>query len=194
MSGDDFKRVLENGLVFSLDHPVKKAGAYQFRCAVWAAGSMKTGSASEFIEVPDLSRGRLALSGILVHGLKASGQSAPNPLESPAVRVFKPGDRIQWEVAILNAQVDRVTQRPDVLLQLRLLHDGQEQYAGKLLPVAANTQTDLKRLRAGGSLRLGSNMTPGDYELELLAVDQQARERYRNAKQSISFSVSPQCR
>jgi len=194
MSGDDFKRVLENGLVFSLDHPVKKAGAYQFRCAVRDAGSTKVGSASEFIEVPDLSRGRLALSGILVHGLKTSGQSAPNPLESPAVRVFKPGDRLEWEVTILNAQVDRVAQRPDVLLQLRLLHDGEEQYAGKLVPVVADRQTDPKRLRAGGSLRLGSNMTPGDYELELLAVDQQARERYRNAKQSISFSVSPQCR
>jgi hypothetical protein len=191
MHGEDFKRALENGLVFSLDHPIKKAGAYQFRCAVRDAGSTKVGSASEFIEVPDVSRGRLALSGILVHGLNASGQSAPNPLESPAVRVFKPGDRLEWEVTILNAQLDRVTQRPDVLLQLRLLRDGQEQYGGKLLPVVADTQTDLKRLRAGGSLRLGSNMTAGDYELELLAVDQRARERYRNAKQSIGFSVSP---
>jgi hypothetical protein len=178
-------------LVFTLDHHVTKAGAYQFRCAVMDAGSKKVGSASEFIEVPDLGRGRLALSGILVHGFKPSGQSAPNPLESPAVRIFKPGDRIEWEVTILNAQMDRVVLRPDVLLQVRLLRDGQEEYSGKLLPVDADKQADVKHLWAGGSLRLGSKMAAGDYELELLAVDQHAKQKYRNAKQSIGFSVSP---
>lgn len=197
--GEDFKRALENGLVFSLDHRVTKAGPYQFRCAVRDAGSMKVGSASEFIEVPDVSRGRLALSGILVHGFHGGNpgfnasapESAPNPLESPAVRVFKPGDRLEWEVAILNAHVDRVTERPDVRLQLRLLHDGQEQYAGKLLPVDVNEQADMKRLLTGGSLRLGSNLAPGAYELELLVVDGYPQEKHRSAKQSIDFEVVP---
>ncbi len=197
--GQEFKRALENGLVFSLDHRVTKAGAFQFRCAVRDAGSMKVGSASEFIEVPDVSRGRLALSGILVHGFNggkpgfnaSEPESAPNPLESPAVRVFKPGDRLNWEVTILNARVNRVTHRPDVRLQLRLLHDGQEQYAGKLLPVDVNGQTNMKRILTGGSLRLGSVLTPGDYELELQAVDQYALKKYRSAKQSIDLEVRP---
>jgi hypothetical protein len=43
---------------------VRQGGAYQIRSAVRDRESERVGSTSEFVEVPDLSRGKLAVSGI----------------------------------------------------------------------------------------------------------------------------------
>ncbi len=81
--GDSYETVLRSGLVFIVNVPVKKAGAYQLRTALRDTGSARVGSASQFIEVPDISKNRLTLSGIVVQGIDTSGKSkavikAPN--------------------------------------------------------------------------------------------------------------------
>ena len=80
-----------------LDLPIKKPGGYQVRVAVGDAGSQKLGSASQFIEIPDLRPDRLALSGIVLNP-KVLGESGP------AVRRFKAGDRVSYELEIYNAR------------------------------------------------------------------------------------------
>ena len=63
-----YQRALRDGLVQQLQLRVKQAGAYQVRGAVRDQESGHIGSASEFVEVPDLARGHLALSGIALSG------------------------------------------------------------------------------------------------------------------------------
>ncbi|MDX6269065.1 MAG: hypothetical protein QOD28_288 [Acidobacteriota bacterium] len=63
-----YRRVLRDGITYNMNVPVKKAGAYQLRMAVRDAATERTGSASQFIEVPDLKKNRLALSGLLMMG------------------------------------------------------------------------------------------------------------------------------
>jgi len=70
--GDDYQLLLQAGLVYVLNVPVKKPGAYQLRVAVRDAATEHIGSAGQFIEVPNLEKNRLALSGLVV-----SGSSAP---------------------------------------------------------------------------------------------------------------------
>ena len=62
--GEAVQQMLSNGLVYVMKLPVKKAGAYQLRVAVRDVATEKVGSASQFIEVPDLKKERLTLSGI----------------------------------------------------------------------------------------------------------------------------------
>jgi VWFA-related protein len=199
LHGEEFKRAVENGLVFRLRHPTKRAGAYQLRCAVQDDGSGQLGSASQFIEVPDVTHGRLALSGVVVSGAIPQ-QSAPanqgqaaviDPLESPAVRVFKPGDQISWALSVMNARLDASTHLPNVDLQLRMFRDGEEVYTGKPLPVPAEKQTDLKRIFAGGRLQLGFRMEAGDYILQVVATDNLAKTKYRTAIQWMDFEITP---
>ncbi|HKW96684.1 MAG TPA: VWA domain-containing protein [Bryobacteraceae bacterium] len=199
LHGEDFKRALDSGLVFRMHHPIKKAGAYQLRCAVQDDGSGRLGSASQFIEVPDLTQGRLALSGVVVSGAlqQRSALTTPvqdasiSPLESPAVRVFKPGDQISWALFVMNARLDASSHQPNVRLQLRMFHDGQEIYTGQPLPAPAGEQTDLKRIFAGGRLRLGSRLEPGNYTLEVVATDNLATAKHRTATQSMDFEIQP---
>ena len=68
LRGRTYERVLRDGLVYTFDVPLKKAGAYQLRFAVRDAASARVGSASQFVEVPNLKKGRLALSGLYLNG------------------------------------------------------------------------------------------------------------------------------
>src|SRR5437773_5113675 len=61
-----YKRVLRDGLVYYLTVPIKKPGAYQLRMSLRDSSSERIGSASQFVEVPDLKKNRLALSGIVL--------------------------------------------------------------------------------------------------------------------------------
>ncbi|HVQ36783.1 MAG TPA: VWA domain-containing protein, partial [Pyrinomonadaceae bacterium] len=53
--------VSRNGLIYSADIPVKKPGAYNFRVAIRDVNSKLLGSAGQQIEVPDLTKKKLAL-------------------------------------------------------------------------------------------------------------------------------------
>jgi len=72
---DDVRR---NGLVFNFNIPIKKGGAYQLRVAVRDAASEQVGSASQFIEAPDLKKDRLALSGLIVNGFDPRAATQPD--------------------------------------------------------------------------------------------------------------------
>lgn len=66
-AGDaDYQRVLDHGMICSINQPLRKPGAYQMRIALRDDSSGQIGSASQFIEVPDVARERLALSSILL--------------------------------------------------------------------------------------------------------------------------------
>ena len=65
---DAYQDMLKNGLVFILNVPTRKPGPMQLRVAVRDSASESIGSASEFVQVPDLSTNRLALSGIYLSG------------------------------------------------------------------------------------------------------------------------------
>jgi hypothetical protein len=193
--GQEYKNAVANGFVYRLNHPVKKPGAYQLRTAVRDANSERVGSASQFIEVPDVSKGRLTLSGVVlranpgqtVAGTEGSEQGDPN--ENPAVRIFKPGRALIYGYQILNAQVDRATKKPRVQAQLRLFRDGKQIYTGKVMPLETKDQPDMQHIVAGGRLQLGSKMESGDYVLQVVVTDNLAKDKGRVATSATDFEV-----
>ncbi len=90
--GDEYQRLLQTGLIYVLNVPIKKPGAYQLRVAVRDAATEHVGSASQFIEVPNLEKNRLALSGIVVRSgsaveadaAKIKSNNAVAPAQIPA--------------------------------------------------------------------------------------------------------------
>jgi len=67
------------GVNYRMDVPIKGPGGYQLRVAVRDPASQRVGSASEFIEIPDIRRDRLTLSGIVLNpgGLGERGPAVP---------------------------------------------------------------------------------------------------------------------
>ena len=206
VKGPTYQRMLKEGFVYFVTVPIKKAGAYQMRTALRDQASSRVGSVSQFVEVPDIKKNRLNLSGILLTAEDAAAKSAPSKAATPttnagqeipendpaataAVRQFKRGSSVGYGYFIYNAQLNRATGRPQLVTQARLFRDGQQVFTGKETSYDATGQTDLKRLTAGAALRLGTEMDPGEYTLQVIVTDLLAPEKYRTATQWIDFEI-----
>src|SRR2546423_2485555 len=73
---DAYERTVRNGIVYGFDLPVKLRGGVQFRVAVRDIGSGRIGSAGQFVDIPNLQNGRLAMSGIVVRQENAAPPAA----------------------------------------------------------------------------------------------------------------------
>jgi VWFA-related protein len=198
-----YQRALGSGLVYSLNVPVKHAGAYQLRVAVRDVKSEKVGSASQFINIPDIKQDRLMLSGIALSSYdpkeennRATDANRQLPGDAPgdttltqaALRRFHTGHVLRFAYAIYNATLDKGTRQPQLTTQIRLYRDGQEIYVGKETPYNANGQLDLERLVAEGGLQLGG-LQEGEYVLQITATDALAQGKSRTTTGWIDFEV-----
>jgi VWFA-related protein len=207
VKGEAYERITKSGFTYNLAVPVKKTGAYQLRTAVRDVPSERVGSASQFIEVPNVKKNRLTLSGVMVRGtsmqaFKKSGSDLSGQSEngddtidesdanvSPSVRQFKTGLVMVYGLAIYNAQLDKATGKPQLQTQLKLFRDGQEIYLGKEVAFDPAGQTDLKRLTVTGAFQLGSQMQPGEYILQVVVTDLLQKDNRRVASQWIDFEI-----
>jgi len=180
LKGKTYDRVLKDGFTYNITVPIKKPGAYQLRTALRDEVSERVGSASQFIEVPDIKKNRLTVSGILMRGVpydvykKTTGtvtsqENSDNTNEDTdqsgniAVRQFHQGYTVVYAYAIYNAQLDKETSKPQLQTQMRLFRNGQQVFTGKLVQVNPGNQPDIKRLVIGGAVQLGADLQPGEY-------------------------------
>ncbi|HEX8634853.1 MAG TPA: VWA domain-containing protein [Pyrinomonadaceae bacterium] len=207
LAEDLYRKMLRDGLTYTMNVPVKKAGAYQLRMAVRDAATERTGSASQFIEVPDLKKNRLALSGLLVGGASqaqaqvapaasssasatGNGQAASDTLASPAVRRFRQNSLLALAYAIYNARLDKTSGRPQLTAETRIYRDGQLIFDGAEQPVGLDQpDADAKRLGVLAQFQLGAQLTPGEYVLQIIVTDRLRNDKHRVATQWIDFEV-----
>ena len=209
--GSQYVQLMQHGFIYTINVPVKKAGAYQLRVAVRDSTSERVGSANQFIEVPDVGKRRLTLSGLVVAGSDAAkhkpGQTGAQAarqatseqegavedsevLASPAVRIFRGGMDLDYAFLIYNAQTDPKPNRPQLESQVLLLRDGKQIFAGNVNAIEMGEQPDLKRIPASGRLRLGTDLAPGEYVLQIIITDKLAKEKYRSATQWMDFEIT----
>jgi VWFA-related protein len=213
VSSEQLQRLKDEGFVYVINVPVKKPGGYQLRVAVRDARSELVGSASQFIEVPDIDRNRLTLSGLVVSGYdpsrakktaaaETSGQATPqaasvkegatddfDPMTGPAVRMLRRGIDVDYGFLIYNAQLNPTTGQPQLETQVLLLKDGKKLFAGTVNPLNVGEQPDMKHIPATGRLRLSADLAPGEYVLQVVVVDKLAKDKYRSATQWMDFEV-----
>ncbi len=195
VSREAYDNVLAAGIVYTAVLPVKKPGGYQLRAVVRDTGSQRLGSAMQFVEVPDVKKGRLTLSGIVMGAnLPDSGQSdSPGALDrerveaTPAVRIFRSGAVVAYACEILNARLDG-DRKPQLETQVRLFRNGQQVLASPGASVASEAQQKGKRQVLTGKIEL-NQVSAGDYTLQLIVQDNQRYDKYRIATQSIDFQV-----
>ena len=194
---DAYQSALRNGIVYSLDTPLKQAGALQFRIAILDQKSSRIGSAGQFIQIPNLSDGRLALSGIVVtrEADKSGSGNAASPVDQdaissgPAVRQFRAGNSIIFAYSIYNALPQPATRLPQLTTQTRIFRDGKAVYTGSPTPIEVDSQSDLKRIPSIIRLQLGTEFPPGEYVLQVIVTDQLAKEKQQIASQWVDFEI-----
>ncbi len=189
-----YQQALRSGFTYRRFHAVKKPGGYQVRIAVRDSSSLQIGSASQFIEVPDVSKGRLTLSSITLRDAVAAGglpegQSGPdNPLGSVADRSFVPGEPVLYALQVMNAR-SGADKKPQLEMEARIFRDGVQINESKPHPAEALAQADPTHLVAAGEFRLGDKIKPGDYVLQLIVTDKLAEGEYAATSQWMDFEV-----
>lgn len=148
------------GILYTATIPLKQAGAYQLRVAVRDESSNALGSASQFVEVPRVDKGRVAISGIVLHGADAT------LLGEPALRIFQQGAEAVYACEIYDGAADKggLTATVTILRDGKVIHQG--------LPASLESRaggTAVKIVPVVGRVPL-QKLAPGFYTLQITAA------------------------
>jgi VWFA-related protein len=199
VSSQKYDEAMKKGMVYGIHFPVTKPGPYLVRAAVRDAATEGSGSADQYVDVPDIESGHLALSGIVLQG--GAALAAPANVELPqgaapveditggaAQRSFRRGTVLVYGYEIINAKTG-AGQHPELEVQTRLFHNGEQ--VGKMMPATTGETSDPDRLAAGGRLSLGRDVAPGEYVLQVIVTDKLAKNKFSTVTQSMDFEIEP---
>ncbi len=174
-----------------------KPGLYQVRVGVREIGSERLGTSSSWVEVPDLSRGRLELSSLF---LGAGGKGGADADESAGAArglkllldgaSVKGGEALSYRLVVYNASAPgaaAASAGADALLKIEVLRGESEVFAGEWQPLSARTiRRDSKGVEVSGELKLG---LPADsYTLRVSAKNPKSN---KTVTQTVDFEVAP---
>lgn len=180
-----FEKLRSTGFVYDFVFPIAKPGAYQLRVVVRDSAADKVGSASQFVEIPNLKKNRLTLSGIVLNsGTPTTSSSA---LTATALREFHRGASLDYGSVALNARADSLG-KTNLTSRLRIFRDGKLIFTGQPQSVAQGQQP-ADSVAFMGSINLGTKLEAGDYVMEVAVTDTLAKGKYATALQYVEFRV-----
>ena len=189
-----YDKFQERGLITSFSLPIKNPGGYQVRLALRDVASDRVGSANQYVEIPNLKKDKLAISGMVLENVSTSiwnrirlmpaGESSgeADPQWDTAVRQFRRGSVMRFAYQIYNARGDgKLVQR------LTLFTGGKVAFQGQSVPVSNLKAETPTSAAASGAIFLGDNLTPGDYILQVDVTDPSGKAA--TATQFIQFEI-----
>ncbi|HWS85674.1 MAG TPA: VWA domain-containing protein [Pyrinomonadaceae bacterium] len=165
-------------VVYSFSVPLAP-GLYQVRAAARDAQSGRTGSAMQWVELPELKK-QFAMSSIFL-GERTSGQQAAQPKAEEMSRGvllsvdrrFSRSSHVRFLTFVYNS-VTAPAGTPDVALQVQIFRDDQPVFTAPISKLRADAGQDLARLPYMAELSL-ETFPPGRYVLQLTAIDRAAK-------------------
>jgi VWFA-related protein len=184
------EQAVAGGLVYRLDVPVKTPGPYGLRVAAREIATNKFGTANQFVVVPDLTRKRLTLSGVVLSASEgAAAADGAATATHPALRRFAMPAQLAYSFLVFNARYGPATAKPSLQAVIELLRDGKPVYTAP--PVAIKTDAKPgEPARVVGTLSLGPQTAPGDYALAVTVTDALANKDQATATSVTDFTVS----
>jgi VWFA-related protein len=199
LRGPVWDTVQKEGFVYTVQFPIKKPGGYQMRIALRDTETSNIGSASQFIEVPNIRKNRMILSGIVLQQTddKVSKDQVNRDNEAEmaaarqmtALRKFSPGSFLGYNLTAYSPQTDRNAGRPRLKTQVMLFHNGNLIYKGREYDSSDEIQTKPGETLLGGAIQLGDKIEPGDYILQVIVTDPSAKPKDQVKTQWIDFEV-----
>lgn len=175
-----YERALRGGLQYQKAAPVKP-GRYRVRFAVREDGGGKLGSASQWVQVPDLTTGKLMLSSLFLlkeeDRPEVAGAAAPGGAislrETQAQRRFKRGETLYVQHFAYNPGRD-ASGATSLVAQAEIWRGG--------VLLASSAPESMAQADRGGPPVLQTRsvklepFAPGDYEVRIVVTDRNANE------------------
>jgi hypothetical protein len=178
-------RLKRDGILLSINVPLKGTGAYQIRASVRDANSSLMGSAGQFLEIPDLKKVHLALTTPLVSDASAHNSHAD---PSMVLREFHAGSDLSF---VSMVETDRDETRPLGTRDLQAsvqLYSGGKSILDAPLPVKRVEGQNVHALQA--EIRLNGSLPPGQYYLKANATENSGKTP-RSASTWVDFQIVP---
>jgi VWFA-related protein len=187
LRGQPYERALREGVVYGVDLPLKRAGAFQVRVAVRDSASQRIGAAGQFVQAPNFADGTLSLSGIVLYPetQQAEPDADDHVRRSLVLRRFHQGASLVFGYTIYNAALDK-KQFPHLTTQTFVFRDAVKIYSSDRVAVTGTGDPDLKRIATGARLQLGPALTPGEYVVRIVVEDTTGK---RTTTQVTQFEV-----
>ena len=162
-----------------------KPGLYQVRVAIKERSTGRTGSASQWIQLPDTGTAHFGLSSLFLGERKedatVGSAAGPQPISVDVDHRFARASALRFQTYVYNPA--RGESGPDVEIQTQVFRNRQQVMSvvsGKV-PVTSTGS----RLPYWSEIAL-SSLSPGPYVLQVTATD---RTSNRTASQRVNFSV-----
>lgn len=188
--------VARNGVDFASDFPMKKPGVYTLRIAVRDNNSKRLGSAGDFVEVPDLQKGKFMISGLITTQVGPDRKPVlpqQRPLskafapifttETASVRKYNKNSALVFAYTIYNPKLTPQG-TASVTRQVTLYKNGNP--VTQLPEEAVKATSSAARIDDFGILKLGAGIESGEYVMQIVVRDKTAN---RESSQWIDFEI-----
>jgi VWFA-related protein len=182
LTPESYQEALKTGLTYSASTQLPP-GYYQLKAVVREEGSGNLGSVSRYVEVPDLTRGRLTMSSVFLHAVDTGG--AGTPVQLTALRRFPRKQDLRYSVIIYNAKLNGG--KPQLLSQTLITRGNKVIFRGPEQPVVPRG-TDPSQVVLVEQIGLGK-ASPGHYVLTLVITDPLADKKNQTLSRSIDFDL-----
>ena len=183
LSEQELGRISKGGLTFSKNTTLP-AGVYQLRIAVRDNKSGRIGTTSRYVEVRDLSKGKLDASSLLLGAAPPGETGATNLAGLSADRQISRKQDLRYAVIVYNAKVKEG--KPQVKAQMSIIQNGKVIYKAPEEDVAA--AGNASQVMKWGQLGL-SRVAPGRYTMSLVITDLLADKKYQTMTRGMDFIV-----
>jgi VWFA-related protein len=184
LTADEYQKAQITGLPYYA-HTQLPFGYYQLRMVVRETATGNMGTISRYVEVPNLSKGRLAVSSIFLHAVDI-GTSSSQPQPLLALRQLTRRQDLRYSAIIYNAKVEggKTQARAQIIISQN----------GKVLFREPEQPLEMRGGDASQLLKVGqialSKVAPGHYVLTLIVTDPLADKSSQTLSRSIDFMVT----
>jgi hypothetical protein len=155
-------------------------GLYQVRVAARDDKSGKIGSAHAWVDIPDLTNKKLAISSLLLGErtqvtMTNVSKSDSSPVALSASHRFERNSTMRFLIFTYNMLVSNADQKPDIAVQVQIIRDDQPVITTALRKVSTDGVLDMTRLPYAAEIAL-SELLPGRYLLQVTVIDRISKQ------------------
>jgi len=180
LKAEEYQLALTDGVAYSAATELPP-GFYQVRSVVRDAGSGTVGTFSKYLEIPDVSKGKLAMSSVFLIAVDSQPAKKLTPLT--AQRHLTQKQELRYVAMIYNPKLR--DGKPQLRSQMIISQGNKVLFKEPEQPVDSNGTAPVTKM---GQLVL-AKVQPGRYVLTLVITDPLADKKNQMVAHSIDFNV-----